>query len=231
MLLRLLPLAFAAAFIALFLRLGFWQLDRGEEKAALFERFEQSLREPPLALDDYAPQPRFARVSLAGEMQPLTLILDNQPLDGTPGAHLYGLLKTPGGQHLLVNRGWTALPRDRRLLPPLPEPPVGFVRITGHLSNWPRPGIRLGEIDYTAPRPWRVPYLEKAALEDALKIPLAAQILLATDAVGEGLEQRWRPQVMPPERHRGYALQWFSLAAAVFLVTAILQWRLVKNND
>lgn len=230
MLSKLLPLLAAGALIALFVSLGLWQLDRGLEKQALFDGFDRAAGEPAERLQRYEQRPRFSLVSLAGEFETPVVLLENQPLDGRQGAFVLSPLRTGDGEYVMVNRGWTPMPRDRRMLPPLPPVPDGVVTVNGHLSSWPRPGIQLGKIDYSQPLPWRVPYLEPAALAERLKMQLAPQILLAVDEVGPGLVQRWRPQVMAPERHRGYALQWFSLAAAVIVVTGIIQWRLFRNR-
>jgi cytochrome oxidase assembly protein ShyY1 len=33
------------------------------------------------------------------------------------------------------------------------------------------------------------------------------------------------PNTLPPERHVGYAVQWFGLAGAVFVTALVLTWR------
>ena len=34
------------------------------------------------------------------------------------------------------------------------------------------------------------------------------------------------PNTLPPERHLGYAVQWFALALAMLVIAALLTWRL-----
>ncbi|WP_343123727.1 SURF1 family cytochrome oxidase biogenesis protein, partial [Xanthomonas translucens] len=37
------------------------------------------------------------------------------------------------------------------------------------------------------------------------------------------------PNTLPPERHLGYAVQWFGLALAVLLTAGLLSWRTRKG--
>lgn len=223
---RWLPLICAAVLIIGFSRLGFWQLSREQEKIALLAGFSASLEAPARTLDPYTQQPRFTRVALPGQFTDRQVLIDNQMRAGQIGLHVLTLFQPRrGAESILVNRGWLPMRPDRRQLPEIPPPPVGPVTVTGHLSNYPRPGLMLGQVDYSAPAPWLVPYVEPDLLARALKIRLTPQILLATAGAGTGLVQSWQPQVMGAERHRGYALQWFSLAGAVLVVTLIVQWR------
>ena len=54
---------------------------------------------------------------------------------------------------------------------------------------------------------------------------LDAKILLLAPEKGSGFVREWRPDVFPPERHRGYAFTWFTLAAVVVIVFVGMHWR------
>ncbi|MEM6575859.1 MAG: SURF1 family protein [Pseudomonadota bacterium] len=227
---RVIPVISALLFIGLFTRLGFWQLDREQEKRALFEGFAVAMEQPPRPLDPYAPQPRFSRVSLTGMFTGEQFFLDNQILDGQPGVHVYAPFALDSiASTILVNRGWLPMDRTRRSLPALPPVPEGLTTVAGHLYSYPQPGIKVGEPNYEAPTPWLLVYFEPEKLADALGQELTPQILLATDADPAPLVQLWEPRVMAPEKHRGYAIQWFSLAGAVVIVTLILLLRMKKT--
>ncbi|MDJ0653027.1 MAG: SURF1 family protein [Xanthomonadales bacterium] len=224
------PLATAVAFTGLFVSLGQWQMNRAAEKESLYADFDQGIERAAAELGRYQPQPRYSRVRLSGQYQDQGLLLDNQQLDGQVGAHVISLFQpAAGGPVLLVNRGWTPLARDRRTLPSVPPEPSGTVELEGVLTNLPRPGFQLGEVDYGSGEYPLVPYIDPARLQQALKKELAPQILLATRPEEASLRREWRPRVMGPDKHRGYALQWFSLAAAVVVVTLLLTWRRLKQ--
>ena len=42
-----------------------------------------------------------------------------------------------------------------------------------------------------------------------------------------GFKKNWQPIVMPPEKHRAYAFQWFSLAVAWL---SLMVWAAIKMN-
>jgi cytochrome oxidase assembly protein ShyY1 len=41
----------------------------------------------------------------------------------------------------------------------------------------------------------------------------------------------WAPDMMGPQTHYGYALQWFSLAAALVILTVVASYRKTGAND
>lgn len=46
--------------------------------------------------------------------------------------------------------------------------------------------------------------------------------------VSIGYKKNWQPVVMPPEKHRGYAFQWFSLACAWLM---LMIWAAFKSHQ
>lgn len=224
-----LPWVAAVLACAGFIGLGIWQLDRARQKEALLAAYAAGAGAPPLALEGYQAQPRYTSVRISGRYLDYTVLLDNQIVKRRPGVHLYTLFEPAAGPpRLLVNRGWLPLDPDRRVRGGIPDPPAGPLELEGLLSEYPRPGIRLGTVDFEGPAPALVPYLERDALAAALKTELAPQILLLTEGPGpddKRLVRDFSPAVMPPERHRAYAFQWFSLAAAVAVVFSVLRFR------
>ena len=212
--------------IALFCRLGGWQLSRFEEKTQYVDAFNAGLIAQPLIIDRYREGMGRTHVQVAGhyDMQH-TLLLDNQILGGQAGIHVYTpFIPDAGGAAILVNRGWLPLAANREI-PVLPTGD-GPRSISGVLSHLPQPGIRLGEVDLTtADWPQLVPYFQLTQLAAALRIELAPQIILSTDATDQPLVRDWKPGGMSPDRHLAYALQWFSLALAVLVVYMVVNFR------
>lgn len=202
-----------------FARLGAWQLSRADEKQALIARFEAA---PSMTLDQaLAAGERFARLRMTGRFDPSRhVLLDNQVRRGQVGVHVLTPFTTTAGRTVLVNRGWLATPVDRSRLPGVPTP-AERVTIEGVLATPPVVGRRLGEALPLSPDRWpqRVTYLEIPDVARATGLDLPEWVVwLAAEAPG-GFEGRdWSPVVMTPERHRGYALQWFALCAAAFIL-------------
>ena len=55
-------------------------------------------------------------------------------------------------------------------------------------------------------------------------MPLAARVLRLDPAlpIGFARDLDVLPNTLPPERHRGYALQWFGLSATLLAITVFL---------
>lgn len=49
-------------------------------------------------------------------------------------------------------------------------------------------------------------------------------ILLDAEA-GSGFMREWMPQIIPPERHLGYAVQWFGFLLTTLVIFIVLHWR------
>jgi cytochrome oxidase assembly protein ShyY1 len=65
---------------------------------------------------------------------------------------------------------------------------------------------------------WLLTRVDIADLSRELKLPLAERVLRLDPALPMGFARDLEllPNTLPPERHRGYALQWFGLAFATF---------------
>ncbi|MCZ6992416.1 hypothetical protein OH407_24100, partial [Salmonella enterica] len=89
----------------------------------------------------------------------------------------------------------------------------------------PSAGLALGAPLARQGEGWLMTRVDLAAIADAtgLSVPLAPRVLRLDPALPIGYERDLAllANTLPPEKHRGYAVQWFALAAAV-LVTAVL---------
>ncbi len=225
---RWIPVLAALALIALFCRLGVWQLQRAAEKDGIEAEFQAMQAAPLLRLERYTEQTAFQPVVIDGRWLPnRTLLLDNQVRDKQAGVHVFNALKPDGGGPVvLVNRGWQPLP-DRQRLPEV-EPENRPVTLAGRLHRPPSTGIVLGEQVLTNASRQLITRIDRAQLSDWFGEPVADQVLLATGPAA--FTSDWKPNFMPASRHRGYAFQWFALALTVFLVTAILQLRRLRKK-
>ncbi|MGN6113268.1 MAG: SURF1 family protein [Luteimonas sp.] len=229
----------ALAVAALFARLGVWQLARMHEKEAMLAAVHATLqaKQPrPLAV---AGDPARSRAYdwAAGEGRFLdvpAVLLDNQHFDSGgredrgAGVRAYRAFQpADGGAPLLVELGWLPLPGDRTL-PRVPLP-AGVHAVAGLLAPPPSAGLARG---VAMPQPdgtLLAIALQPDALRAALRLPALAPRVLKLDpaqALPAGAPAYVRdrdilPNTRPPERHLGYAVQWFGLAIAV-LATALV---------
>jgi surfeit locus 1 family protein len=248
---RLLWLIPTLLLAALFAGLGQWQLERAQLKARMLVDFEAAVADAPQPIERFIEQATLplraelamqtnshaaaydgpmlpARVSARGRFDAeAVVILDNQVLEGRPGAHTLVAFRTQSAARpVLVNLGWQPLPdRSRVERPPLPQ---GEVVVRGLLVPPPAVGLRLGNAAWKrGAAPPVLAYLDIAALREQMGVDLFEGQLLLDDDIGFGLLRHWQalPNTLPPERHRGYAVQWFALALAVLAIYVVLSRR------
>lgn len=220
------PGAAALAAIALTLALGNWQSRRAEEKYALGRDLDDAARRAVLVLPSTpvdAQDYEFARVSARGEFSARhAILLDNKVLRGAAGYQVLTPLKIAGGDmHVLVNRGWVAA-GPRRDSPPQIRTPAGTETIEGIAIV---PSGRILELDANTEEGmvWQNLVLARYAKWSGLK--LHAVVLQQTSAAADGLARVWERPDTGADRHRGYAFQWYALAATILILYVALSFR------
>ncbi|HUO95723.1 MAG TPA: SURF1 family protein [Steroidobacteraceae bacterium] len=205
--------------VALLLWLGAWQLGRAAAARAQLEAYARG-DTAPVALPPAAAAgalPRYARVRLAGRYLPAQqFLLDNMTHGGTAGYRVLTPFVTDGGETVLVDRGWLPLGASRATLPAIA---VGAERreLSGRVDALPRPGLALGAAPGSGPWPRVVGFPGLAELGAALGRTPYPWIVLLDAGAPDGYLRDWRPVALPPERHLGYAVEWFALALTLLV--------------
>jgi surfeit locus 1 family protein len=202
----------------LLLRLGFWQLARGHEKQAQIAALKVTLRDKhPMDLAQaLADAEGYTWVDGHVRFLPEPLLLlDNQRNGAAVGLNVYQIGIAADGQALLIDLGWLPVAGDRSL--PKPEALFATYRLSGLLMPPPSMGFRMGPaLSEQADGSWLLMRLDQSALAERLGRPLAARVLRVDPSLEIGFARDLNVQAntLPPEKHRGYALQWFGLAMA-----------------
>ena len=216
-----------------FVSLGFWQLDRLEERrfenAIIAQRAEQDPVPLALAVDANAPveqageEHAFRKVTVTGSFDPAFEVLArSQTHEGIAGFHVITPFVDESGVALLVNQGWIPLRFDE---PPFTDSGGQVETIVVTLA---RSQVRAGFGPVEAEGS-----LERIARVDIER--LATQMpypLYPVYAIAYGQPD---PAILPipieiPEltegAHRSYAIQWFSFAA----VSVVGFWALATSK-
>lgn len=229
-----LPIGWTLAVLAmsLFGSLGAWQWGRAEQKDAMLADTARVLAErqaQPLAIAAHSARAQAYDWSAGeGEFLPVpAILLDNQTRDGRPGVRVYRALQpTAGGAPLLVELGWLPVPGDRTM--PAMAPLQGRHRVAGLLVPPPSEGIARAAPAQQADGSLLVIALQRDDIAQALGLSGLAPRLLKLDPdlpLGHARDLDILPNTLPPERHIGYAVQWFGLAGAVLVTALVLTWR------
>lgn len=223
--------------IALFGRLGYWQAQRAVEKQAMLDAAAQVLAQrkavplaqaaDPTGVRDYDWTVGSGRFAAHGP-----LWLDNQMRNGRAGVHAYRVFLPDAGAPLLIDLGWMPLPAERVM--PAVALPHGQIEVRGLLVPPPSSGLALGEGIVRQDSGWVLTRVDIDAVSRTLELPapLAPRVLRLDPALPLGYERDLQllANTLPPEKHRGYSLQWFALAIAVLATALILTFRKARHE-
>jgi surfeit locus 1 family protein len=210
---------FAVVF-PLFIALGFWQLQRADEKNAMNALRDARSQERSIALKDIVTDDieafRFHPVLGEGQYDNAhQFLLDNQLEGQAVGYHVLTPFRLSGTDRaVLVNRGWLPQGASRQVLPDIHQLPEGVTRVTGLVDRFHRVGFHLEGADIpTAGWPAVVQVPDADKIGERLGYPvLPYQVLLDPSADG-GYSRAWHMVRLDPGKNQGYALQWFLFAA------------------
>lgn len=213
-----------------FFSLGRWQLSRAEWKQQRLDSVAAILKERKSeSLSQLSQEDKTDLVWGAGRGHFLTtpaLLLDNQRLGDKVGVNVYRVFQPDNGKAIVVNLGWIVVPGNRRM--PTIEKISGSYQLNGLLVAPPSPGLAIGPAyvksseDY-----WLLTRMPLEQLAADLKMPLATRVLrLNPDLpMGYARDLDILPNTLPPEKHKGYAVQWFGLCLATIVITLVLGFR------
>lgn len=224
-----LPALAALVLLALFVTLGFWQLDRAAQKREVRAAFDAEGEYR--TLETNASYEAFAPLKATGHyLGNRQILLENIVLDGRLGYYVITPFERSADEPLLlVNRGW--LPKEADEATTLPITVSGDEQeIHGRVGRLPRVGIRPGPA-FTGDAGWprRAVWPETEEMAAVLGREVLPFVLLADPDPSSGLVRRWAPREIGPMRHLGYAVQWFALALAV-IVTGVVLYRRKKAS-
>lgn len=235
--------------------MGIWQLGRAQEKELALTLHAQQLAQPVGGWSTLTPKAnRYHMVQLKGQyLSGNHWLLDNQIHKGRFGYTVY----TPfcgESRCILVDRGWIKGDLDRNQLPVI-DHVAGTVILAGRIDKISlNPAI--GENEPLVSSPYRVQQIDLKLVSDKLA---GSRALLGTvDSVGSlantgqqrtgvGIlspwilrlndqqpgkyEAHWQPVVIGPEKHYGYAVQWFAMAAALLTLMFYIQIKHSKDAE
>ncbi len=214
-----------ACLLPLLIGLGFWQLDRQQQKLDILASYQQRISAPPLALQDewqrlQNDDASYRRVQFVAELQANPMILlDNKIKNGVVGFEVIQNAVLRDSRSVWVNRGWVPAGRTRQDLPE-PHSPAGPVDLQAHVY------IPLGEqfilsnqsLSVGAETPIIAQQIDMAELQQLAK-PLDSfpHLLRLEHGSGAALEIEWSAINTRPEKHQAYAIQWFAMAIALIV--------------
>lgn len=218
----------------LFIALGRWQWRRGHLHAAEHAQFERGAHEViTLGSRPLEQVPADQRVSVTGTYDPThQFLIDNMSYRDVDGYQVLTPLQRPGGQVVLVNRGWVPFLGSRADLPDLSIKAAGPVTIMGRVGNLPSAGLASGRAPPPDSGPWpRVTSFPTIAqLSSVLGQPLEPRVILLDPQVPDGYVRDWHPPGIPAMQNFAYAFEWWCFAVAALVMWVVLSAQKPKEG-
>jgi cytochrome oxidase assembly protein ShyY1 len=208
--------------VGMFASLGFWQLDRANEKRTLAADLQQRALADPVPLlfeETQSGLPHMTRVTLQGEFQnEIPFLVLFQFFQGQAGFELIVPFKpSDNGPLLLVSRGWIA-PGAGGGLPQIP-PVSGLQTISAQVYQ---PDIDIPPAEVTDDQ-WPV-RLARLNIEQAGRLlgePVYPQVLRLESGQPGVLVRHWSAPRISMRSHLAYTVQWFGLTLLVLIASLL----------
>lgn len=226
---KLITSIFAVIFFILFIRLGFWQLDRAEQKRQIYSFYNERQSKEVINLNNNfitdSNNFLWRKVSATGNfLERHQILLDNQVNAGQAGYYIYTPFKVKNREDIfLVNRGWAPIAGDRNKSPNLIMT-EGEVTIHGVLKKEPRTGVLLMEnqaerLETNITRLQKIDLNEISALTQNKLLPYIVRL---SPESKQGYIRKWKVRDSGENIHIGYAYQWFAFAITLFVIYFVM---------
>ena len=213
--------------------LGFWQLDRAEQKQVAKTAYELRSTQPQTVVGEELLDEagfEYFNAGVRGVYEPdLQVFEDNRIVAGRPGYYVFTPFRIEGSDtRIMVNRGWIPWGQDITQAP-LIETPGGLVTIEGVLKAPTRGYYSLEDSPpVLGQQIWQNFDLDHfRTLVDFPVQPL--YLLLSPSSEVGGFKRQW-PVFADKDvaRHHGYAVQWFAMA---FVLVLVFLWATIRKVE
>lgn len=220
----------AILFIALFVRLGFWQIQRADEKKQMLAIEQQRTSQAPLAWSPAQRLPlQYQLVTVKGHYLPQVFLLDNQHHQHQFGYDVLSPFILENGEIVIIDRGWVLGESSRRVFPAVMTPSEGLTVAGGVYFPSKNPFVLGPGIEEKTNKVTILEYIDAKLLSHILQKKVYPFIIRLNKQDAYGFVREWAIVSMPPQRHLGYALQWFAMALVILIIFVALN--LKKKNE
>ncbi len=225
----------ALALLPVLMSLGFWQLDRADEKRDLQSLFQQRQVNGPVNFEalDEANDLRYQPVRFVGRfINEKIIFLDNRINQGRFGYEIIAPFEVVDSQQIvLVNRGWVEGDKSRRTLPII-EPVLGELLLKGEVYVPQGAMLSLGQ-SQVGSWPRVLQSVDVAEFDKDFEQTLFPYIVRLDEESPAVFKPNWVVVNLQPAKHTGYAVQWFAMSFTLLLIIFLANtncWSLIKNR-
>ena len=225
------PASLIVATLALLISLGFWQLDRADEKRAIEDQIANanSFDVELVTSVEFLKDREYYHVRLQGSyVGDKQFVYDNQIVDQVSGYYVLTPLVLKGdSKAVLINRGFIPWNGRRDKLADI-DISEKLTEVKVQISK-PVKRMELEASEIAGEFPVLIQALDLDDMSTIAALDFINVVGLLSPESENGFVRQWEPYTGSIERHIGYAIQWFLMA----LVLAFIGIRLVlkqRNN-
>ena len=225
------PASLIIATLVLLISLGFWQLDRADEKRAIEDQIASANSGDVELIDsaEFLKDKEYYHVRLQGSyIGDKQFIYDNQIVDQISGYYVLTPFILKGdSKSVLINRGfipWNGR-RDK-----LANVDIGekLTEVKVQISK-PVKRMELKVSETTGDFPVLIQALDLDEMSAIASLDLGSVVGLLSPESENGFVRQWEPYTGSIERHIGYAIQWFLMALVLAFIGSRLALKQRKN--
>lgn len=219
----LVPSIAAGIVFPVLVSLGFWQLDRADEKRLIEEELQQAQQKAPLQINNSLDQdlikqiyrPATANGYFDGQHQ---FLHDNKTHQGKPGYHvLTPFILKDTKTAILVNRGWIPYQGHRDKIQDI-RIDVDIRDIEGAIKKPGKTILLNDEPQSSGIYPLTIQAIALETMATPLEYSFLPVMLELDKADQAGFTREWQPYYGSIGKHNGYAIQWFLMAAILLFL-------------
>ena len=225
------PASLIVATLALLISLGFWQLDRADEKRAIEDKIAiaNSANVELVVSTELLKDKEYYHVRLQGSyVDDKQFIYDNQIVDQISGYYVLTPFVLNGdSKTILINRGFIAWNGRRDKLADIGvEDELTEVKV--QISK-PVKRMELKAVEITAEFPVLIQAIDLDVMSAIASLDFISVVGLLSPEYENGFVRQWEPYTGSIERHVGYAIQWFLMAFVLAFIGIRLVLKQRKN--
>jgi len=225
------PASLIIATLVLLISLGFWQLDRADEKRAIEDQIASANSGDVefVTSVEFLKDKEYYHVRLQGSfVVDKQFIYDNQIVDQISGYYVLTPLVLKGdSKAVLINRGFIPWNGRRDKLADI-DIADKLTEVKVQISK-PVKRMELEASELTGDFPVLIQALDLDEMSTIASLDFASVIGLLSPESDNGFVRQWEPYTGSIERHIGYAIQWFLMALVLTFIGIRLALKQRKN--
>lgn len=209
--------------LPLLIGLGFWQLDRAEQKRQIQLTHAKHQAKIPVELnlpelDNYT---SFTRIIAEGNFDNEHVwLIDNKQRQGKPGFEVVQPFLLASGGTFLVNRGWVAGLKLRTKLPEILMVEGSTIIFAEIMVPSMHPLLSAESTTNSWPKV--ITAITPSIMKKYLGVDLPSNYVRLDEASTGVLAAGWHVVATTEAKHIGYAIQWFAMAAALIVCFVVM---------